>query len=235
MVELSIVIPALNEAAKIAADVRAANQFLRCHNLTGEVIVVDDGSTDATAANAQDAGATIVVRLEKTRGKGAAVRAGVARSAGRFVLFADSGSCVPFDDCLRGLEMIRAGECDIAHGSRRHPDSVIVRPQPMRRRLLSRLFREAAGLLLPLPPRLRDTQCGFKVYRGEIARDLFGHCTTDGFLFDLELILLARKRGLRLAEFPIHWACDPDSRLHTGRSAPGLLRQLLALRHLHVS
>lgn len=235
MVELSIVIPALNEAAKIAPDVRGADEFLRSHNLTGQVIVVDDGSTDATAANAQDAGATIVVRLEKTRGKGAAVRAGVARSTGQFVLFADSGSCVSFDDCLRGIEMIRSGGCDIAHGSRRHPDSMIVRRQPPRRRLCSWLFRHLAALLLPLPRHLRDTQCGFKVYPGEIARDLFGHCTTDGFLFDLELILLASRRGLRIAEFPIHWACDPDSRLRPGRSAPGLLRQLLALRHLHVS
>ena len=228
---LSIVIPAFNEARKIGADVSAAAEFLVARGLSGEIIVVDDGSTDDTAGVARDAIVPagvrrLVIRLPANKGKGAAVREGILSSAGDYVLFADCGMCVPFEQSLRGIQMIRSGRCDIAHGSRKLPASRIVLPQSLSRRLLSRVFRLAVGLLMPIGRGLSDTQCGFKVYRGDVARLLYGQCVIDGFMFDIEVLVRARAMGYRVAEFPITWICDRDSRLHPGRTAMNVVREL---------
>jgi dolichyl-phosphate beta-glucosyltransferase len=233
--ELSIVIPAYNEAHKVAKDVAAASRFLTDHGIVGEVIVSDDGSRDGTAETARGCAvpAGVVLRVlaqEVNRGKGAAVRAGVGASAGRYVLFADSGVCIPYDEAMRGLTLLRAGKCEIAHASRKRSDSVIVNPQPLHRRMLSRVFRFAADVYLGVPYRLTDTQCGFKLYRGDVGRTLYAQCQTDGFLFDLEIIHRARRLGARIAEFPVTWSCDPDTRLHAGRTAVRTIVELRGIR-----
>ncbi|MFW6189507.1 MAG: glycosyltransferase [Planctomycetota bacterium] len=232
---LSIVIPAFNESDKIALDVETAGRFLTEYGLAGEVIVVDDGSGDRTAQAARRA--TLpqgvgrrIIRFDRNRGKGRAVRAGVLSSRGDRVLFADSGLCVLWENCLRGLAALQSEDCDIAHGSRRLPGSTIVRPRRLRRRLLSR----AAGALLPMaagvPTYLTDTQCGFKLYPGDLARELYRQAVCDGFLFDVEIILRARRAGYRIREFPIEWRSDPDSRLNPVANLPRLTRDFLAIR-----
>jgi len=232
---MSIVIPAFNEAAKIAADVEAASRFLAGARLEGEIIVVDDGSTDGTAAAAADVPvpegmARRVIRYEANRGKGYAVRRGVAETHGRYVLFADSGLCVPFENALRGLELIRHGQCDIAHGSRHLPQSTLVRDKTLYRRMVTRVFRWIVPALMHVPRHLTDTQCGFKLYRGSVARQLYPQCVCDGFLFDVEVVLRAVRAGYRIEEFPVEWRSDPDSRLHPVRRIPRLLGQLWAIR-----
>jgi dolichyl-phosphate beta-glucosyltransferase len=231
----SIVIPAYNESHKIARDVAEASRFLAEHNLTGEVIVADDGSRDATSETARAAPHSPeitlkVVTLPQNQGKGAAVRAGVAASTGEYLLFADSGVCIPYDQALRGLVLLRADKCDIAHASRKRPDSIITNPQPLHRRILSRLFRSAVDAILGLPYRLTDTQCGFKLYKGDLARTLYAQCQTEGFLFDLEIILRAKKHGARIAEFPVTWSCDPDSRLRPGKTAIRTIAELNGIK-----
>ena len=229
-IDLSIVIPAFNEQHKIARDIEAASHFLRDFGLRGEIIVSDDGSDDATADVARHAAAELppdlknivsvrVIVAERNRGKGAAVRAGVAISRGTYVMFADSGVCIPYEQSMRGLDLIRAGRCEIAHASRKRVDSVITNPQPWHRRMLSRVFRTAVHALVGLPYRLTDTQCGFKVYRGDVGRALYAQCIDDGFLFDLETILRAGHLGYRIAEFPVTWSCDPDTRLNPTKQA----------------
>lgn len=126
--------------------------------------------------------------------------------------------------------MICAGACDMAHGSRRLAKSVIRRPQPIHRRLLSRISRAAVRAATGLPKGLTDTQCGFKVYRGEAARALYAECRTDGFLFDIEIILRAARRGYAIREFPVEWACDLDSRLRPARNSWRTARELLQIR-----
>src|SRR5207253_7095846 len=138
-----------------------------------------------------------VLEQERNRGKGAAVRAGMVESSGRYVMFADSGVCIPYDEAMRGLELLRSGNCEIAHASRKRRDSVIVNPQPLHRRLFSRAFRVAVDVYLGLPYRLTDTQCGFKMYKGDVGRTLYAACKTEGFLFDLEIIIRAGKAGHR--------------------------------------
>jgi len=232
---LSIVIPAYREAAKIARDVEAAGTFLAQERLEGEILVVDDGSADGTAEAVErpDLPAGVrrrVLRYTPHRGKGFAVRTGMAETRGEYVLLTDSGLCVPMACALKGLEMIRAGACDIAHGSRRLTQSVIRRPQPIRRRLLSRLAGAAVRAATGVPKDLTDTQCGFKVYRGDAARELYAQCRTDGFLFDIEIILRAARRGYSIREFPVEWVCDLDSRLHPGRNLWRTAKELLEIR-----
>jgi dolichyl-phosphate beta-glucosyltransferase len=233
--DLSIVIPAYNEAHKIARDVESASRFLVEQGLTGEIIVSDDGSGDGTADTARACTVPPSVMLtvlgqETNRGKGAAVRAGMLASIGRYAMFADSGVCIPYEQAMRGLELLRSGECEIAHASRKRADSVIVNPQPLHRRMFSRAFRLAVDLYLGLPYRLTDTQCGFKMYRGDVARTLYGACETEGFLFDLEIIIRAGKAGLRIAEFPVTWSCDPDTRLRTGRTIVRTIEELKGIK-----
>ena len=131
-------------------------------------------------------------------------------------------------NALLGLEMLRDDACDLAHGSRRHIASDILKSQPWYRRMLSRAFKATVRMLLRVPRELTDTQCGFKMYRGDVARELYGQCITDGFMFDIEVILRAAKKGYRIAEFPVEWTCDIDSRLSVARTPwPVLLRLAL--------
>jgi dolichyl-phosphate beta-glucosyltransferase len=240
--DLSIVIPAYNEAAKIARDVDAAARFLVDQRLAGEILVVDDGSDDETAKVAEAVPVPPgverkVIRYLPHRGKGCAVRTGIVATRGEYVLFADSGLCVPFANALRGLDMLRQGTCDIAHGSRKMPESVLRVRQPLYRRLLSRAFRAVVFGLMGIPRELTDTQCGFKIYRGDVARKLYQDCRSDGFLFDIEVLMRARRRGFTVREFPVEWVCDLDSRLKPARNLFGILRELVrikrALRNEH--
>jgi dolichyl-phosphate beta-glucosyltransferase len=236
---LSIIIPAYEEERKIARDVREAAAFLSSLGAPGEVIVSDDGSADGTVRAARAVVAPPDVRctvLAATahRGKGAAVRDGILASSGEFVMFADSGMTVPYANALRGLHLLQESGCDIAHGSRELPGSVIIRDRDSDRRLISSSFRRVAALWLGIPRSLTDTQCGFKLYRGETARRLYSSCETEGFLFDIEIILRALREGLTIREFPVEWSCDRDSRLGVRRNAGEIIRDLIRLRALAV-
>jgi len=233
--DLSIIIPAYREAAKVRRDVEAAGLFLERAGLEGEIIVVDDGSPDGTreaalAAQVPEGVVCRVIRLEPRCGKGCAVRTGMLAGRGRFAMFADVGLCVPLEFALRAMDMIRRGECDIVHGSRKLPDSIILQPQTLYRRLCSRLFRLVVRLFMGIPDEFTDTQCGFKVYRGDVARRLYGECFSNGFMFDVEILLRALRHGYRVKEFPVEWRCDLDSRLSPARSAKDTLAELAAIK-----
>jgi len=233
--DLSIVIPALNESTKIARDVEMAAEFLDGNNFQGEIIVVDDGSADNTAQVAESVkvppGMRLsVIRYQQHRGKGYAVRTGIKQTSGEYVMFADSGYCVPYGNALQGLEMLRDETCDIAHGSRKLKMSDIRRDQPWRRRISSRLFKWFIHKLLQMPPSLTDTQCGFKIYKGKVARQLYSQCISDGFMFDVEIILRAQKQGYKIREFPIEWVCDLDSRLRLSRTPWPVIWELRAIK-----
>jgi dolichyl-phosphate beta-glucosyltransferase len=240
MASLTIIIPAFDEEEKIGRDVRAAGEFLASHGIEGEVIVADDGSTDRTAEIAGRAEVPpsvhrTVIRSSAHRGKGAAIRSGVLLSQGEYVMFADSGLTVPFENALAGLELLREGSADIAHGSRELSASVIRRDRDRDRKLISRAFHMLVVHWLHIPPGLTDTQCGFKIYKGDVARQLYGECTTDGFMFDIEIILRALHHGFRIAEFPVEWTCDRDSRLGLRRSGGPIVSDLRRLRRTLVS
>ena len=235
-VDLSIVIPAYNEAHKIARDIEAAGSFLLAQKLSGEIIIADDGSSDGTAVTAKKIsppqGVEVKVLALEHRGKGWAVREGMKVTCGDIAMFADSGVCIPYDNALPMIEAIRSAKCEIAHGSRKMKGSVIDRSQSLYRRVLSWGFRRAVLMYMSLPGHLTDTQCGFKAYRGDIARELYGQCRTDGFMFDLEILMRSAKKEYRVAEFPVHWACDPDSRLRPAKILGSTISELRAVKRL---
>jgi len=235
--KLSIVIPAFNESGKIGRDVESACEFLQRNGLEGEIIVVDDGSRDATADEVKKAGEkyrnrvdVMVIRNRQHHGKGHAIRNGIMQATGDYVMFADSGSCVPFDNTLRGLELLKADKCDIAHGSRRLAGAHLIKDQGLYRHFCSVIFHWFVIRVMKFPAQLTDTQCGFKIYRGDVARPLYGQCQTSGFMFDIEIIRRAINQHYRIAEFPIDWTCDPDSRLSPTRSFWRILAELLKIR-----
>jgi dolichyl-phosphate beta-glucosyltransferase len=234
---LSIVIPAFNECGKIGYDVESACEFLQRNGFEGEIIVADDGSSDTTADEAKKAGEKYrnrvnvkVIRNKQHNGKGYAVRSGITQATGEYVMFADSGSCVPMDNALRGLELLKAGKCDIAHGSRKLAGTHLIKDQGLYRHICSVIFHWFVIRAMKIPAQLTDTQCGFKIYRGDVARLLYGQCVTDGFMFDIEIIRRAINQHYRIAEFPIDWTCDPDSRLSPTRSFWLILSELLKIR-----
>jgi glycosyltransferase involved in cell wall biosynthesis len=233
-VDLSIVIPAFKEAAKIEADIRAADKFFESQGLRGEIIIVDDGSPDDTAKRAAalkpEIPSLAVYRYDTNRGKGHALRYGIARATGRNVLFADSGLCVPFEIARIGLTILDLRMSEIAHGSRRMRGSVR-RRQPLYRRVGSRVFSLVVHLIMGIPSYISDTQCGFKLYRREVAQELYGSAFTDGFMFDTEIILRALARGHRILEFPVLWSNDADTRYDPVK---GTLRNLAELAKIKV-
>ena len=236
--DLSVIIPAFNEERKIAGDVSAALAFFTEAGLDGEVIVVSDGSSDSTAAEAAKAGGSSgkvrIVKYAENRGKGHAVRSGMAESSGEFVMFADSGLTVPFRFARTGIGMIESGLCDVACGSRKLPGSELVIRQPLHRRAFSGIFRFAARTYLGVPEGFTDTQCGFKIYRGDVGRDLFANSTLDGFLFEIEIILRALSEGMRIVEFPVEWTCDRDTRISVTRTPLKIIREMKAIRRMRL-
>jgi len=233
--DLSIVIPAFKESKKIGRDVEAASTFLESNHLVGEIIIIDDGSRDETAEAAEKVEvssriALKVVRLHHHMGKGYAIRTGIKQTSGEYVMFADSGCCVPYENILDGLRLLKSGACDIAHGSRKMPGCNIRKAQSWHRRVCARIFHWFVICVMKIPAEFTDTQCGFKIYRGDVGRILYRQCVTDGFMFDVEIVMRALKEGYRIKEFPIEWTCDLDSRLSPTRSLWCVLSELRAIK-----
>jgi len=231
--DLSIVIPAYKESAKVERDIAAASAFLEASDLRGEIILVDDGSPDDTAERAAELRTRFknltVLSYKPNRGKGHAVRYGVLRAGGRIIMFADAGLCVPYEIAKLGISMIDMNMCDIANGSRRTRGSIVV-AQPLYRRVGSRAYKAFIHLFMGIPTYVSDTQCGFKLYRREIAHALFGPAFTDGFMFDTEIILRALRAKYRILEFPVLWSNDADTRYDPIKGTIRNLRELLKIR-----
>jgi dolichyl-phosphate beta-glucosyltransferase len=227
-VELSVVIPAYNEAARVAPGLLRAGAYLRGRGTTFELLVVDDGSRDATAEVAAAAGAR-VLRHPRNRGKGAAVRTGVLASAGARVLLSDADFSTPIEE-LEKLERLLP-QADLVLGSRALADSTITARQPIYRELMGKSFNLLIRLLGVRG--FHDTQCGFKLAQGVVARALCAEMTVDGFAYDVELIWLALRRGRRVREVGVRWANSLDSRVDPIRSSLAMIRDVLLIRWRH--
>lgn len=233
--ELSIVIPVYNEDRKISEDLISAIKFFKTQDIKGEVIVVDDGSTDGTVNIVQNYVSSYpsIIRLidySPSKGKGYAVKNGILIATGDIVMFADSGNCVVFSEIFKGRDLLATKDVDIAHGSRYLKDSLIVVRRKWHRRFFSFFFRKFIIVLVRLPVKLTDTQCGFKMYKKEVAHKLYDSCETDGFMFDIEIIKRACQHGYSIREFPIEWTTDPDSRVNIKKNMFKIVKELMNIR-----
>ena len=228
----SLVIPAYNEALRLPPYLATIRPYLEArYPGRHEVIVVDDGSRDGLADVLQKAAvdwpALRWIRHESNRGKGAAVATGMLAARGDLVLFADADGATPIAEEAHLAAAIAAG-ADLAIGSRLLSGSGARRSRNWFRGLAGRLFAALARRMLRLS--VRDTQCGFKMFRGEVSRRLFAVVREPGYLFDLELLALAVKFGYRTAEVPINWAEVPGSHLSLARALPKVVRDLWRVR-----
>lgn len=230
----SLVIPAYNEAERIGQTLRDALGYLQTTSPQSELIVVNDGSTDATPTIVREIFAAqtgVNARLlehSPNRGKGAAVRQGLLAAATSIGLFSDADLSTPIAEAAKLIEPIAAGELDVAFGSRGLDRSLIGQRQPWRREQGGRVFNLIVRLATGLP--YWDTQCGFKAFRLDVFRPILERAKTDGFGFDVELLYLARQAHLRLREIPVRWNHFEGSKVSLFRDSLRMLREIASLR-----
>src|SRR6058998_1733054 len=227
----SVVIPCFNEAARIGETLRLTLDYLTVNAPESELIVVNDGSTDTTAAIARERlkDAKIATRLLENfpnRGKGAAVRSGLLAAREPIGLFFDADLSTPVGETPKLIEAIANGEVDIAFGSRALDRSLIGIHQPWRREQAGRIFNLLVRFATGLP--FWDTQCGFKAFRLDICRPILEAARVQGFAF--ELLYLAQRAGLRIREIPVRWNHAEGSKVSFFRDSLRMLREVISLR-----
>ena len=231
MPQLSVVIPGYNEAERLPRSLEQVIPWLERSGKSYEVVLADDGSRDQSLEVMRGWAArhpTIrVVSQLPNRGKGRALAIGVAVTRGDLVLTSDADFSTPIDE-LPKLEAALATGADVAIGSRARPGSQIMVPQPFYRVVGGRVLNVAIQALAL--PGVWDTQCGFKLFRGDLARSVFGQLQTDGFAYDVEVLWRARRAGHRIAEVPVVWRHKEDSRVSPFRHSFQILRDVVAMR-----
>src|SRR5687768_4215253 len=208
---LSIIVPAYNESARIGKSLREVLAYLEAQPGGGEIIVVDDGSKDDTAGVSEAVFAerarrgveTRVIRVEPNRGKGHAVRTGLLAARHTLAAFFDADLSMPITETPKLVEPIRSGQYDVVFGSRALDRKLIGTHQPWAREQSGRVFNLMMRALTGLP--FKDTQCGFKAFRMDVCRPVVEGALIDRFGFDVELLFIARRAGLRMLEYPVRW------------------------------
>lgn len=225
---LSVVVPAFREEDRIGRTVSRIDEELAGLQGDLEIVVVDDGSPDSTAEAARQAGADLVISYPDNRGKGAAVREGMLAASGRTVAFTDADLSYSPRQILRLLETVEEG-WDVVAGSRKHTNTMTVVRAGRLREFGGRLVNVFTGLVLL--GRYRDTQCGLKAFRRDVARLVFAKCDVDGFAFDVEVFHLVERFRLTLCEVPVEVENSERSTVHVVRDFSRLMRDLLRIRN----
>lgn len=227
---LSLVVPAYNEADRLPPTLERLRAHLDARGEDYEVILVDDGSMDATAASAETVARSWsqlqVIRLPSNNGKGAAIRVGMLEARGEHRAFSDADLSTPLEELPR-LRAHLDGDCQVAIASRAG-DAQIEVHQDVRRELMGKTYNVLLRILVL--PGIRDSQCGFKVFTATAAEACFGPLQTPRFGFDAEVLVRARRHGWRIAEVPVRWRHVEASRVHPLRDASRMLLDLVLLR-----
>jgi dolichyl-phosphate beta-glucosyltransferase len=231
---VSLIIPAYNEAGRIVSTVTEAIDYFDTRQQPCEIIVSADG-TDGT----REAAGTLTARHPFVKvigspergGKGRGIRQAIQISSGDVIGFSDADNKTPITEFDKILPQLEAGH-EVVIGSRGLRDSNIERPQKWYRRIGSKGFGVFMHATVGLSG-IIDTQCGFKFFRGDVARDLFRHQKIDGYMFDVEILYIAKQRGYRIAQVPVRWRDDGDSRLNLIAGNIRNVRDVLSIRWRH--
>lgn len=229
--DLSLIIPAYNEAARIGRSLEAALDYFASVSYSWEIVVVDDGSDDDTVARVASyiPRGVRLLEQERNRGKGAAVRRGMLESGGDLRVFTDADLSTPIEELGPMLEHLR--EYDVAIGSRAIDRSRVEVHQPWYRETMGKIFNLFVRSLAV--PGISDTQCGFKGFRAEAAGEVFSRAKIDGFSFDVEALYIARRLGYAILEFPVRWINDDRSTVNPVTDSIRMFGELMKIRSLH--
>ena len=226
---LSIIVPAYNEEERLPASLEAIIAFARHKDYDLEIVVIDNNSTDQTGMIIkQFANKYPIIRglFEGAQGKGAAVRRGMLAAQGAYRFICDADLSMPIEEVDKFLPD-QIGDIDIAIASR-EAEGAVRYDEPWYRHLMGRVFNTIVRLFAI--PGLQDTQCGFKMFRAEVAEDLFPLQTLDGWSFDVEVLYAARQRGYAIVEVPVNWYYKANTRIHPIRDSIDMLIEVLKIR-----
>jgi dolichyl-phosphate beta-glucosyltransferase len=228
---LSIVVPCYNEELRLPSTIEKIERYLEGIDRPYELILVDDGSTDGTRnvmnAAAERNGRVRIEALPHNRGKGRALADGVAAARGAEILITDADLSTPIEE-LEKLQAVLDKGAGAAIASRALRGSRVEVSQPIYRVLMGKAFNLIVQLILL--PGIWDTQCGFKLFRADVAKDAFGALTTDGFGYDPEVLYRAKKRGVRIAEVPVVWRNSAPTKVSPIRSSLDMFRHVVSVR-----
>lgn len=231
---LSIIIPAFNESERLGESLKSILAYLEKEHPESEMIVVDDGSSDATAKVAEDVlaskpnVASRVVRYEQNRGKGYAVRTGLLAARGEIALFSDADLSTPIEETIKLIDPIKKDQTDVTFGSRALDRSLIGTHQPWRREQSGKVFNFIVRTLTGLP--FWDTQCGFKAFRMTVFRPLLGVMQIDRFGFDVEFLYVANLAKLRLQEIAVRWNHCEGTKVNVFRDSTRMFNEVRQIR-----
>jgi dolichyl-phosphate beta-glucosyltransferase len=228
----SIIVAAYNEEKRIIPSLFAIRDYCVAENMDYEIIVVDDGSTDKTRGGSTEKIPEIphlrVIGYDTNMGKGYALRTGVLASKGDMVLLTDADLSTPIEELSKLSHLVHNNACDIAIGSRALALSQIRKKQPWWRQGMGKLFNKIVKILVI--DDFDDTQCGFKLFRGEIARSLFKEARVNRFAYDVEILALAKRNGYRIREVPIIWMNSLQSKVNPIKDSVQMFFDLLRIR-----
>ncbi len=228
MIELSVIIPAYNEESRLPKTLDSVYEFLYKRRRSFEIVVVDDGSHDNTTeiviAYAKDHPEVRVLSYQPNRGKGFAVRHGILNAAGQTMLIDDADGSSPIEEIERLEQELQEG-ADLAIGSRAKPDESRKVDALAHRKFIGNTFNAIVQSLLL--PGIYDTQCGFKLFKRNAARDIFSVNRIDGFGFDVEILYIAKMRSYKIAEVAINWANMEGSKVNVLVDSPKMLLDVL--------
>lgn len=212
---LSVIIPTYNEEKRLPKTLKSVSDYLSKQSFESEIIVVDGGSTDKTVQIAEELKPEIknlsILRCEKNQGKGYSVKLGMLNTNGDYRIFMDADNSTSIDQIEKMWPYFEKGY-DIVIGSRDIKGAILDPPQPLYRRFLGKVFRFLVSFICGLWE-IKDSQCGFKCFTKKSAKDIFKRCKINGFAFDVEVLVIAKKLGYKIKEVPVYWKNDPFSKV----------------------
>lgn len=228
---LSVIVPAYNEETRVPATIQRIEEYLNAFGRSWELIVVDDGSRDNTieaAKKAMKSPNSRVAPNPRNMGKGASIRNGMTMARGQYRLFSDADLSTPIEELEKLLAAVEREGAEVAIGSRAMKESQLEVRQPLHREMMGRVFNIIVRTMAL--GGIKDTQCGFKLFTARAAEAIFPKQRYDGFSFDVEILVLARKQGFRIVEVPVRWIDSPASRVSPIKDSAKMFWDVIKIR-----